>query len=275
MVDEKIRAVRDFHNHMKLDNSNIGDFKKRILSFSSGSSFDVVIRQGGVVERIANALVYCVDETEQRDCGDSFPAVVARRRSCRDFIDFSDMEIDSLRSNLMSLMRMSLGSNSRSRSSLVLSGRENYGFRSYPSAGAIYPVMHYVLSRLDGGDYQGGLFRPWSCEIVDERGVGCDLKFASDMLNIDGSIIKNIPLILIQVVDVRLVFEKYGVRGFRFSLIEAGAASQSISLSANYFDFESCLWGGFYDDKIIEFFGLDEGLFFPVNVILVGRAASV
>lgn len=50
---------------------------------------------------------------------------------------------------------------------------------------------------------------------------------------------------------------KYGMRGFRFVLMEVGHLAQNLLLTAESLDMAAVLLGGFYDDHINRFLGID------------------
>lgn len=50
---------------------------------------------------------------------------------------------------------------------------------------------------------------------------------------------------------------KYGDRGYRFLMQESGFVAQTISLLAESINLSSCMLGGYNDDKVNEFIGID------------------
>lgn len=64
---------------------------------------------------------------------------------------------------------------------------------------------------------------------------------------------------------------KYGDRGYRFLLQESGFVAQTISLLAEALGLGSCMLGGYNDDKVNDFLGVD-GVFETINnVIVIGK----
>lgn len=61
---------------------------------------------------------------------------------------------------------------------------------------------------------------------------------------------------------------KYGDRGYRFLMQESGFVAQTISLLAESINLSSCMLGGYNDDKVNEFIGID-GVFETINKIIV------
>ena len=63
---------------------------------------------------------------------------------------------------------------------------------------------------------------------------------------------------------------KYGQRGYRFALLEAGHLAQNVLLAAEALDLGAAPIGGFYDRQLAEFLeidGVNEG---PLYVIPIG-----
>lgn len=64
---------------------------------------------------------------------------------------------------------------------------------------------------------------------------------------------------------------KYGDRGYRFLMQESGFVAQTISLLAESINLSSCMLGGYNDDKVNEFIGID-GVFETINnIIVIGK----
>ena len=50
---------------------------------------------------------------------------------------------------------------------------------------------------------------------------------------------------------------KYGERGYRFSLLESGHASQNLMLAATELQLEACELGNYYDNEVCKLIGAD------------------
>lgn len=132
-------------------------------------------------------------------------------------------------------------------------------YRTYPSAGARYPLELYVIV-LRGKDFKMGLYHYhvrthsleylWSVRIQDIQKCFPGQKFVTK-----GNII-----IVISAAMARTVI-KYKERGYRFALIEAGHLAQNIMLLAQAKNILICPIGGFHDANIVsllEIEGTDE-----------------
>ncbi len=129
-------------------------------------------------------------------------------------------------------------------------------FRTVPSAGALYPLEIYFYSsnidELPGGLYHYNPSRN-SVHQLQERNLTAEIATAlvSPELAYDASII-----IFITAVFERVTF-KYGERGYRFALLEAGHLAQNINLAVNGLGLGSLNIGGFFDRELDELLGLD------------------
>jgi SagB-type dehydrogenase family enzyme len=150
------------------------------------------------------------------------------------------------------------------------SGRGPVLPRPVPSAGALYPLELYVVALgvngLDRGVYHFQPFR--RCLSLLGPFVWGELRAAL----VDGTVLDHAAaLIVITAVFWRARF-KYGLRGYRFALLEAGHVGQSVALAAASLDLPALPLGGFYDrqiDALVGADGLDEA---AVYAIVVGGA---
>lgn len=141
-------------------------------------------------------------------------------------------------------------------------------FRAVPSAGALYPLDLYVAARdvtgLPGALYHfdpharsltrlGGAER---CEAVAQSFVQKDVSGQAAVLLLMGATF------------ARSTF-KYGARGYRFTLIEAGHVAQNACLVSAAFGLGSRCLGGFMDrdlDRALDFNGLTQSAVYAVAI---------
>jgi SagB-type dehydrogenase family enzyme len=64
---------------------------------------------------------------------------------------------------------------------------------------------------------------------------------------------------------------KYGDRGYRYILIEAGHVGQNAMLSCENLELASLALGGFLDAPLADLLGIDAGDELPIYAIAVGR----
>jgi SagB-type dehydrogenase family enzyme len=144
------------------------------------------------------------------------------------------------------------------------------GLRTVPSGGGLFPLEVYVvpwrvesvplalyhfdpfrrlLERLRGGQLESDVR---AAMFYDELAVGCGALF------------------LISGVFWRTRF-KYGLRGYRFALLECGHLAQNLLLAATAFGLGSVPIGGFYDRRADELLGLDGVNESTLYAVAVGR----
>jgi SagB-type dehydrogenase family enzyme len=141
-------------------------------------------------------------------------------------------------------------------------------FRTVPSAGGLYPLDLYVaafeVEGLAGGLYHFDPLRH-ALEHVDARDLRSELALAvvhGDVIAAAGA------LVVVAAMFWRSRF-KYGQRGYRFALIEAGHAIQNLLLTAAAFRLGAVPIGGFYDrrlDELVAFDGVNESAIYTAAV---------
>jgi SagB-type dehydrogenase family enzyme len=143
-------------------------------------------------------------------------------------------------------------------------------FRAAPSAGALYPLeLYFHALAVDG--LEPGLYHYNPAHSNLRRLRAGDLSYelgsamAQPMLAYGSSM-----LVLITALFPRLTF-KYGERGYRFALLEAGHVAQNINLAANAYGFASVNLGGFYDREIDALLGLDGVRHSTLYLVAIGH----
>jgi SagB-type dehydrogenase family enzyme len=158
---------------------------------------------------------------------------------------------------------------------LLRGGREFVGFRTAPSGGALYPIEMYVLPlRIEGLKRRVYRYSPRSDALIE----GGDESRNSAVVSAFA-----VPEELISIGQAAAVFllvgrpwrsmRKYGSRGGRYLLIEAGAIAQNIHLSAHALGLGSVACASVYDDEVHDGLRID-GLFeCLLHAIIVGQPA--
>ncbi|MBU4343535.1 MAG: SagB/ThcOx family dehydrogenase [Candidatus Omnitrophica bacterium] len=136
------------------------------------------------------------------------------------------------------------------------------GFRAAPSAGAIYPLEIYLLSK-------DGLFQylPASHSIKriknkDLRGELCDACLGQPF-------VRSAAIDIVMCAEFERTTGRYGKRGENYVYIEIGHAAQNVHLQAVAEGLGSVPVGAFSKDGVAKVLGLSEKLV-PVYVIPVG-----
>jgi SagB-type dehydrogenase family enzyme len=143
-------------------------------------------------------------------------------------------------------------------------------FRSVPSGGALYPLELYAaVSRVAG--LESGLyhFDPLSpgLEVLRPGMTPDELTGLSTYPDV---VCSCAVLILVAAIFGRTRF-KYGLRGYRFALLEAGHIAQNVVLAATALDLAAVPLGAFYDRRTDAFLGLDGVNESTLYLIALGR----
>ncbi len=150
---------------------------------------------------------------------------------------------------------------------------ETLPLRSVPSGGALFPLELYVAAlRVD--EIAQGLyhFDPLKCSLGLVRGSIAAEEVAA--LSTYPEIVEGCgALIVVAAVFGRTRF-KYGLRGYRFALLEAGHVGQNVLLAATALGLGAVPLGGFYDRLTDEFLGLDGVNESTLYMLAVGTAAD-
>ncbi len=72
---------------------------------------------------------------------------------------------------------------------------------------------------------------------------------------------------------IERVFLKYGERAYKFMLIETGLLANQLSMIVEAIGLGSCMLGGYLDDEVHEFLGVDGLLEAVQNVMVIGHKA--
>lgn len=137
---------------------------------------------------------------------------------------------------------------------------------TYGSAGALYSVHPYVFRPRDGRaelwyvDTNG--FQLTLVDEVDGRDVS-DLLIEKWAWPIGG--------LVSFVIDFRRVTDKYGFRGLRFAMIEAGQLTQLLREKSALLGLDSCVLGGFADDALLRVLGLSRDWYGVAIMVAVGH----
>lgn len=129
------------------------------------------------------------------------------------------------------------------------------GFRTAPSAGALYPLETYLVV----GDVAGlppGVYRydPGGHELMLIRRGDLRARLAAAALG--QSWIRGAPAVLAVTGVYRRTTGKYGERGRRYVHIEVGHAAQNVYLEATARGLATAMVGAFVDAEVVEVLGL-------------------
>lgn len=144
-----------------------------------------------------------------------------------------------------------------------------WGGRTAPSAGALYPLELYAIvgnvDELAPGVYK---YRPDGHALVQLRDEDVRVELAEAAL--DQTWVKDGAIDIVISAVYERTTTKYGDRGVRYVHMEAGHAAQNICLQATALGLGVVTVGAFYDDEIKDVVGMLEDEV-PLYLIPVGR----
>lgn len=147
------------------------------------------------------------------------------------------------------------------------------GFRSAPSAGALFPIEVYAMvMRVDGvppGIYRYDVGRH---ELVLRREGDVRSAFGASVV-FQGFPADGVVALVLTAIPERLV-GRYGDRSERYAILEAGHISQNASLAATSMGLGVCGIGAYNDGALSERLGIDGQVERPVFLVAIGHALA-
>ena len=192
--------------------------------------------------------------------GMDFLSILQQRRSLRSFVD----EPMSL-ADLALLLWASQG----------ITGRAGpYFFRTAPSAGALYPMETYLaIQRVEGVDPGIYHFDVQGFRLERLAAVLPGRPLAEACLG--QSFMALAPVNFIWTAIFRRNMAKYGHRGMRYILLDAGHICQNLLLAAGFLGMGGCPVAAFFDDEVNALLGVDGQEESTLYLASVGRTGQV
>ena len=130
-------------------------------------------------------------------------------------------------------------------------------FRTAPSGGALYPLDLYLVAKdIKKADIKAGVYhyipQTHSLELIKAGDIRKSLQAASLFQNC----VANAPISIVITAEYKRITKKYGKRGMRYAVIEAGCVSQNISLQATAIGLATVLVGAFNDKDVKDALGI-------------------
>ena len=153
-----------------------------------------------------------------------------------------------------------------------ITGRRGFK-RSAPSAGALYPMDVYVVigqasvAQIDSGVYH---YEPSGHELSPISRL--DLRKGVDRASLSQMWMAQAPINFVITAQYSRITGKYGKRGVRYALIEAGHIGQNIYLQAEALGLKAGIVGAYHDEKLIEIMNLPHS-HEPLLIMPAGYAA--
>jgi SagB-type dehydrogenase family enzyme len=168
----------------------------------------------------------------RHDSGVSLEASLRQRSSIRDFSDAA-LTLGELSQLLWAAQGLTHGD----------------GFRTAPSAGALYPLEVYVVAgRIQ--DFENGVYKYRHRTHQLTRIIQEDLRPALAAAALEQSCVKEGAALLVFSAVTERTTRKYGQRGIRYVHMEAGHAAQNVFLQAAALGIGAVVVGAFDDAQV-------------------------
>jgi SagB-type dehydrogenase family enzyme len=184
---------------------------------------------------------------------------IARRRSCRRFAE-QPLPLAALATLLW---------NAYGLGEPYVHGGQTMFDRPVPSGGGCYPLELYVLVRHVEG-IPPGIFHYSSRHHALEALGPLPAPDHLASLFLDQPWLATAHAVVIVTAVAPRLLHRYGDRGYRYLLIEAGHVGQNLALAATASGLGSLSLGGFFDDEVSYMLGLDASFELPLYGIALG-----
>jgi len=179
----------------------------------------------------------------------SLEEVLASRRSLRKFSD-EELTLQEVSQLLWAAQGITL---------------ESKGFRTAPSAGALYPLEVYLLD-------SSAVYHYLPEKHALERILNLDLRQEMMSAALGQWAVGDAPVVFVITGVVQRTAAKYGKRAERYVYIEAGHSAQNLLLQATALGLGGVPIGAFYDDEVAEVLDLPGGEL-SIYIIPVGHGS--
>ena len=130
------------------------------------------------------------------------------------------------------------------------------GFRTAPSAGALYPVETYLVvnsvTEVESGIYHYAVEK----HELDQLRAG-DFRMAVTQAALDQEMAYHANVVFIWTALFERARWKYKQRAYRYVYLDAGHIAQNVALAAVALDLGSCQIAALYDDEVNALIGVD------------------
>ncbi|GAB4410498.1 MAG: SagB/ThcOx family dehydrogenase [Anaerolineales bacterium] len=143
------------------------------------------------------------------------------------------------------------------------------GFRTAPSAGALYPMEVYAVVG-NVTDLAAGVYKYHPAAHALERTATGDRLAELSKAALGQSAVRDAAVVLVLAAAYERTTQKYGERGVRYVHMEAGHVSQNVYLQAVSLGLGTVTIGAFYDEDVKKVVGLPDNEQ-PLYLMPVGR----
>ncbi len=245
---DKFKLSSFFHNNTALSEVNISSHVEQLEAY-----YEKV--KNGNIEELKYPFNRKIKLVKYRNRFKNLFRILNKRRTRREFNE-----------NKISLKELStLLQNSYGKFQI-----KNDFFSTTPSAGGLFPLHIYLVSintNLIKGVYHYYFKNSYLDIIKEDNEVKEQIEKNVILRNLKG----RPSLYFVITADLRNVCAKYGERGYRFALIEAGHLAQNLLLVAEAMNIKAVPLGGFYDNNLAKYLEIDYLYNKPLYVVGVGK----
>jgi SagB-type dehydrogenase family enzyme len=144
----------------------------------------------------------------------------------------------------------------------------NYLFRTAPSAGALYPVETYISAHSIQG-LAAGLYHFDAEHFALDRLTEQDEAEAVAQACLDQKFLARAAVVFLWTGVFRRAMSKYGDRGMRYILLDAGHICQNVLIATGSVGCGGCPIGAFYDNELndlLQIDGEEESILYAASV---------
>ena len=142
------------------------------------------------------------------------------------------------------------------------------GYRTAPSAGALYPLEVYIfaggVTGLDAGVYK------YDTRHILEKVVAQDRRADLARAALNQGFIAKAPVVFLFCAVFARITNTYGERGRRYAFMEVGHAAQNLCLQAVAQGMGTTVVGAFQDDRVADMIALAPSEL-PIYIVAVGK----
>lgn len=192
-----------------------------------------------------------------RPAGSALTDLLGRRNSCREFAQ-REMSL----AQAAALLAASYGAIAPAR----FSGQTAFLRRTVPSAGGLFPLELYAFTQRVQGLYDGLYHYDVVAHSLQQLRHG-NLFPTLEPIFYTYPFMKDANLVVAMAAVFLRTQKKYGPRGYRYTLMEAGHVAQNFSLRAIELGLATLCMGGFVDSDLNKLLGLqprEEGVVYTV-----------
>lgn len=248
---------RLYHENSKLTERRAPSLREQLDLFASDREGS---RVGGAGKSYPTRPAVALPKARRRLFGARLDDTLRARRSHRGGFPRAGLRLD----HLGALLDLAVGATGEAP------GAEGPHLRAFPSAGGLYPLEVYVAA-LGGAPLEGGIHHYDAARHALARVAPCPgREDLARMIFADEEAWEHAAAAIVLTGVFDRTQAKYGERGYRFVLLEAGHAAQNLLLVAQSLGLPAIPIGGFCEDTLGEAMGLPGAKESPLYVVLLG-----